>query len=40
MTAAGAQLILFTTGCGTPLGAPAPVIKIASNTRLGPKNPE
>ncbi|MDR0669736.1 MAG: altronate dehydratase family protein [Treponema sp.] len=34
LTAAGAQLILFTTGRGTPLGAPAPVIKIASNTGL------
>jgi altronate dehydratase large subunit len=33
MTAAGAQLILFTTGRGTPLGsAICPVIKIASNS--------
>ncbi|MGY4706714.1 UxaA family hydrolase [Candidatus Bipolaricaulota sp. J31] len=35
MVAGGAQLILFTTGRGTPLGSPtAPVIKIASNTPL------
>lgn len=34
LTAAGANLILFTTGRGTPLGAPVPTIKISSNTRL------
>ena len=34
LAASGAQLILFTTGRGTPLGAPAPVIKISSNTAL------
>ncbi len=34
LTAAGAQMILFTTGRGTPLGAPAPTVKIASNARL------
>ncbi len=34
MTAAGAHMILFTTGRGTPFGAPAPTIKIATNTRL------
>jgi altronate hydrolase len=34
LAAAGAQLILFTTGRGTPLGAPAPLIKIASNSPL------
>ena len=37
MTAAGAQIILFTTGRGTPLGAPVPTIKIASNTALARK---
>ncbi|MDR2738614.1 MAG: UxaA family hydrolase, partial [Treponema sp.] len=37
MTAAGAHLILFTTGRGTPLGAPVPTIKIASNTALAEK---
>ncbi len=34
MTAAGANLILFTTGRGTPLGAPVPTIKIATNHPL------
>lgn len=34
LCAAGCQLILFTTGRGTPLGAPVPTIKIASNTAL------
>ncbi|MBQ9430665.1 MAG: altronate dehydratase [Kiritimatiellae bacterium] len=34
LTAAGAQLILFTTGRGTPFGAPAPTVKISSNTPL------
>lgn len=34
LTAAGAHVILFTTGRGTPLGAPAPTIKIGSNTAL------
>lgn len=34
MTASGAQLILFTTGRGTPLGAPVPTIKISTNTHL------
>jgi altronate hydrolase len=37
MAAAGAQLILFTTGRGTPLGSPVPVIKIASNAALAQK---
>lgn len=34
LTAAGAVLILFTTGRGTPFGAPAPTVKISSNTAL------
>jgi len=34
MAAGGAQVVLFTTGVGTPVGNPvAPVIKIATNTR-------
>lgn len=37
LTAAGAQLILFTTGRGTPFGAPAPTLKIATNTPLAEK---
>ena len=34
LTAAGAHLILFTTGRGTPFGAPAPTVKIATNMAL------
>ena len=34
LTAAGAHLILFTTGRGTPFGAPAPTMKISTNTPL------
>lgn len=34
LTAAGCHLILFTTGRGTPLGAPVPTIKISTNTKL------
>lgn len=37
LTAAGCHLILFTTGRGTPLGAPVPTIKIATNTALAEK---
>ena len=34
LTAAGAHMVLFTTGRGTPFGAPAPTMKIATNTPL------
>ena len=34
LTAAGAHLILFTTGRGTPFGAPAPTVKISTNNAL------
>ena len=34
LAAAGAQLILFTTGRGTPFGAPVPTVKISTNTAL------
>jgi altronate hydrolase len=34
LAAAGATVILFTTGRGTPLGFPVPTVKIASNTGL------
>ena len=37
LTAAGAHLILFTTGRGTPFGAPAPTVKISTNTALSEK---
>jgi altronate hydrolase len=39
MTVAGAHLILFTTGRGTPLGMPIPTLKIASNTPLAQRKP-
>lgn len=39
LTAAGAHMILFTTGRGTPFGAPAPTVKIATNTALYEKKP-
>lgn len=34
LTAAGCHMILFTTGRGTPLGAPVPTLKISTNTSL------
>jgi altronate hydrolase len=37
---AGANLILFTTGRGTPLGVPVPTIKISTNTELALKKPK
>lgn len=37
LTAAGAHIILFTTGRGTPFGAPAPTMKISTNTLLAEK---
>lgn len=37
LTACGAHIILFTTGRGTPLGAPVPTVKIASNTAMATK---
>ena len=39
MAAAGAHLILFTTGRGTPLGTPVPTLKIASNSSLAERKP-
>ncbi|HHV51809.1 MAG TPA: altronate dehydratase family protein [Candidatus Avimonas sp.] len=37
LVASGAQLILFTTGRGTPFGCPVPTIKISSNSKLAEK---
>ena len=34
LMAAGAHIILFTTGRGTPLGAPVPTVKISTNRTL------
>jgi altronate hydrolase len=39
LAAAGATVILFTTGRGTPLGFPVPTIKIASNDQLAERKP-
>ncbi len=34
LAAAGAQIVLFTTGRGTPFASPVPTVKISSNTAL------
>jgi altronate hydrolase len=39
LAASGAQIILFTTGRGTPLCAPVPTVKISTNTPLAKKKP-
>lgn len=39
LTAAGAHMVLFTTGRGTPFGSPAPTLKISSNTQLAKNKP-
>jgi len=39
LVAAGATILLFTTGRGTPLGFPVPTLKIASNSALAHKKP-
>ncbi|HWJ04423.1 MAG TPA: altronate dehydratase family protein [Steroidobacteraceae bacterium] len=39
LAAAGANVILFTTGRGTPLGFPVPTLKIASNSELARRKP-
>jgi altronate hydrolase len=39
MVVSGATLLLFTTGRGTPLGFPAPTIKISSNSAIAEKKP-
>ena len=37
LAVSGAQLILFTTGRGTPFGCPVPTVKVSSNTALATK---
>ncbi len=37
LTAAGVHIILFTTGRGTPVGAPVPTVKIATNNNIATK---
>jgi altronate hydrolase len=39
LVASGATVLLFTTGRGTPLGFPAPTIKISSNSAIASKKP-
>ncbi len=39
LAAAGAQLILFTTGRGTPLGSVVPTLKISSTSQLAMRKP-
>ncbi|MDB5678866.1 UxaA family hydrolase [Sphingomonas bacterium] len=39
LAAAGATVILFTTGRGTPLGFPVPTVKISSNSDLAARKP-
>lgn len=39
LAAAGAHMILFTTGRGTPLCGPVPTVKISTNTALAQKKP-
>jgi altronate dehydratase len=41
MAGSGANIILFTTGLGTPTGNPiTPVIKLSTNTKLANKMPD
>ena len=39
LTASGCNMILFSTGRGTPVGAPVPTIKVATNNDLAVKKP-
>lgn len=39
LVAAGAQIVLFTTGRGTPMGFPAPTLKISTNSALAERKP-
>jgi altronate hydrolase len=39
LVAAGATVLLFTTGRGTPLGFPVPTLKISSNSALAANKP-
>ena len=39
LAAAGAAMILFTTGRGTPFGSPVPTVKIATNSQLAGRKP-
>ncbi len=39
MAAAGAHMVLFSTGRGNPLGSPVPVVKVSSNHDLATRKP-
>ena len=39
LAAAGCQLVLFTTGRGTPFGTVVPTVKVSTNTRLAQSKP-
>jgi len=39
LAAAGAHLVLFTTGRGTPFGGPVPTVKISTNSELAARKP-
>lgn len=39
LTASGCNLILFSTGRGTPVGAPVPTVKISTNSALAKRKP-
>lgn len=39
LVAAGAHMVLFTTGRGTPMGFPAPTVKISTNSALARRKP-
>lgn len=40
LMASGCHIILFTTGRGTPVGAPVPTVKVATNSELANKKKE
>jgi altronate hydrolase len=40
MTVAGAHVLLFTTGRGTPMGFPVPTVKISTNSDLAQRKPQ
>lgn len=39
LTASGAHIIMFTTGRGTPLGAPVPTLKVMTNSDIATRKP-
>lgn len=39
LAAAGAHIVLFTTGRGTPFGGPVPTVKLATNSELAARKP-